>query len=157
MVEDLIIAGKIWSISNKFFMLRNHLFPKVLALTSILVLSACGEIPPWPSTPTPSMVRELQQITTSTIAPVTTLAPGSRQEIVTGPIAIEPKNVKQVGKWAKLAKEQSYPPQWVPDGRWMAIPAMASGNHSTMPSRWKNGIALQQRDTSSLSRQMIAS
>ena len=112
MVEDLIIAGKIWSISNKFFMLRNHLFPKVLALTSILVLSACGEIPPWPSTPTPSMVRELQQITTSTIAPVTTLAPGSRQEIVTGPIAIEPKNVKQVGKWAKLAKEQSYPLQF---------------------------------------------
>jgi WD40 repeat protein len=111
-------------------MQRNHLFLKLIALASILVLSACGGTPSLLSTvtsdqsPTPLRVTELEQIPTSSRARLATLTPVSTTEIETGPIG--PNNARQVMKLANLGKGAILsPPIWTPDGRWMAIPTMA--------------------------------
>jgi WD40 repeat protein len=83
---------------------------------------------------TPSIASQLQQIPTSTLAPVTAPTPAYTPEIVTGPIAIEPKTAGQVVELAKLGKGTILSDSvwglerrsvFSPDGLWMAIPTSA--------------------------------
>lgn len=85
-------------------MLGNHVLPNLISLIPILLSSACGGNQPSPSTPSTSMLSELHQIPTSTLAFITIITTVTMPEIVTGPTVISPKNTGQMGNLLELAK-----------------------------------------------------